>query len=123
MRKNQKYDSLKIPEKAKGILDFYKQFRNENNLVFPDLGEVNLNDKKALLTRTKSVNRNTNRKLNRVAVKLCINKKLSMHIARHTFGNISGDKIPIQMLQKLYRHSSVTTTINYQASFMNEERG
>ncbi|GAL82102.1 hypothetical protein JCM19274_2813 [Algibacter lectus] len=25
-----------------------------------------------------------------------------MHIARHSFGNISGDKIPIQMLQKLY---------------------
>lgn len=44
-----------------------------------------------------------------------------MHIARHTFGNISGDKIPIQMLQKLYRHSSVTTTINYQANFMKKE--
>jgi len=25
--------------------------------------------------------------------------------ACHSFGNISGDKIPIQMLQKLYRHS------------------
>ena len=36
-------------------------------------------------------------------------------------GNISGDKIPIQMLQKLYRHSSVTTTINYQANFMKKE--
>jgi integrase/recombinase XerD len=44
-----------------------------------------------------------------------------MHIARHTFGNISGDKIPIQMLQKLYRHSSVTTTINYQANFMHKD--
>ncbi|EKF54522.1 tyrosine type site-specific recombinase [Galbibacter marinus] len=44
-----------------------------------------------------------------------------MHIARHTFGNISGDRIPIQMLQKLYRHSSVTTTINYQANFMKKE--
>jgi len=41
-----------------------------------------------------------------------------MHIARHSFGNISGDKISIQMLQKLYRHSSVTTTIKYQANFI-----
>lgn len=121
MNKNQKYDSLKIPEKAKSILEFYSQFSNKNNLVFPDLGETNLNDKKALLSRTQSVNRNINRTLQRVADNLKINKKLSMHIARHTFGNISGDRIPIQMLQKLYRHSSVTTTINYQANFMKKE--
>ncbi len=44
-----------------------------------------------------------------------------MHIARHTFGNISGDKIPIQTLQKLYRHSSITTTINYQSNFTHRE--
>ena len=44
-----------------------------------------------------------------------------MHIARHSFGNISGDKIPIQMLQKLYRHSSITTTVNYQSNFMHKE--
>lgn len=44
-----------------------------------------------------------------------------MHIARHTFGNIAGDKIPVQMLQKLYRHSSILTTIGYQANFMHQE--
>ncbi len=43
-----------------------------------------------------------------------------MHIARHTFGNISGDRIPIQMLQKLYRHSSITTTIGYQGNFIHQ---
>lgn len=41
-----------------------------------------------------------------------------MHIARRTFAMISGDKIPVQMLQKLYRHSSITTTIGYQAGFI-----
>lgn len=41
-----------------------------------------------------------------------------MHISRHTFGNLSGDEIPLQMLQKLYRHTSITTTINYQSSFI-----
>jgi integrase/recombinase XerD len=50
-----------------------------------------------------------------------ISKKLTMHIARHSFGNIAGDKIPIQMLQKLYRHSSIRTTINYQQNFMHQE--
>ena len=56
-----------------------------------------------------------------MASKAGIDKKLSMHIARHSFGNISGDKIPIQMLQKLYRHSSVTTTILYQSNFMQRD--
>ncbi len=43
---------------------------------------------------------------------------MSMRIVRDTFGNISSDKISIQMLQKLYRHFSVTTTITYQANFL-----
>ena len=56
-----------------------------------------------------------------VAPKAGIDKNLTMHIARHTFGNISGDKIPIQMLQKLYRHSSITTTVGYQANFIHKD--
>ncbi|MGA8853026.1 MAG: hypothetical protein WB492_02500 [Christiangramia sp.] len=36
--------------------------------------------------------------LSEIAKKAGITKKLSMHIARHSFGNIAGDKIPIQML-------------------------
>tara|TARA_R110002049_G_scaffold8372_1_gene45744 strand:+ start:5048 stop:5215 length:168 start_codon:yes stop_codon:yes gene_type:complete len=44
-----------------------------------------------------------------------------MYITRHSFGNISGSKIPIQMLQKLYRHSSVTTMIMYQSNFMQDD--
>ena len=59
-----------------------------------------------------------NAALKDVAKEAGITKPLTMHIARHTFGNISGDKIPVQMLQKLYRHTSITTTINYQANFM-----
>tara|TARA_B100000949_G_C13951100_1_gene312938 strand:+ start:122 stop:361 length:240 start_codon:yes stop_codon:yes gene_type:complete len=50
-----------------------------------------------------------------------VDEKLSMHIARYPFGIISRDKIPIQMLQKLYRHSSVTTTIYHQANFMKKK--
>ncbi len=44
-----------------------------------------------------------------------------MHIARHSFGNIAGDRIPVQMLQKLYRHSSITTTMQYQSNFISKE--
>tara|TARA_R110002033_G_scaffold171215_1_gene218639 strand:- start:19263 stop:20498 length:1236 start_codon:yes stop_codon:yes gene_type:complete len=122
MNKNQKVVSLKVPKKAKAILDLYKEPDISNNdLIFPYLRGTNFSDAKELLTRTKTVTRTLNRRLELVAKYLEIDKKLSMHIARHSFGNISGDKIPIQMLQKLYRHSSITTTIAYQSSFMKKD--
>ncbi|MDN5286314.1 MAG: integrase family protein [Mucilaginibacter sp.] len=62
-----------------------------------------------------------NKALGMISAEIGLTKKLTMHIARHTFGNLSGEKIPIQMLQKLYRHSSVTTTIGYQANFIHKE--
>ncbi|MCM4152940.1 recombinase [Arenibacter sp. N53] len=122
MGKNQKIVSLAVPEKAKKLLYLYTSVQqHKNDLVFPYLKGTNLNDQKQVVTRVKTITRNLNRRLEMVAEKLGIEKKLSMHIARHSFGNISGDKIPIQMLQKLYRHSSITTTVNYQSNFMHKE--
>ena len=43
-----------------------------------------------------------------------------MHIARHTFGNIAGDTIH-PFMKKLYRHSDLKTTLNYQANFIHKE--
>jgi hypothetical protein len=54
-----------------------------------------------------------NENLKRIAELADIDKPLSMHIA--------GEKIPVQMLQKLYRHSSIQTTIGYQANFIYKE--
>jgi len=122
MGKNKKLVSLTVPEKAKKILYPYMSVKKrKNDLVFPYLKGADLKDEKRVATRIKTITRNLNRRLEIVAEKLDIEKKLTMHIARHTFGNISGDKIPIQMLQKLYRHSSITTTVNYQSNFMHKE--
>lgn len=122
MGKNQKLVSLKVPVKAKKILNIYEEYKlSEDDFVFPQLKGADLNDTRQLITRLQSINRNLNRRLKQAGQILKIEKKLTMHIARHSFGNLSGDKIPIQMLQKLYRHSSVTTTINYQANFMQNE--
>lgn len=120
MGKNQKLVSLKIPLKVEHLLDIYKEDRN-SDLVFKELRMVNFNDPRQLRTRIKTATRNFNRRLSMIAERVGIEKKLSMHIARHSFGNISGNKIPIQMLQKLYRHSSVTTTIMYQSNFMQDD--
>lgn len=121
MGKNNKVDSLKVPEKALKIVDQYRHVQDETDLVFPELKELpNLDNAYAVQVRIKTKLGPINRNLKEVARKAGVNKTLSMHISRHTFGNLSGDKIPVQMLQKLYRHSNISTTIGYQASFINK---
>ena len=122
MNKNDKLLSLKLPQKVLPIIENYTNDKlNEGDFIFPELKKANLKSDKDILAKTKTANKKFNKYLEQIADKAEINKKLTMHIARHTFGNISGDKIPIQMLQKLYRHSSITTTINCQSNFMHKD--
>ena len=122
MGKNAKGGSLKISEKAELILAHYRNRNSSSDLVFPDLETVvDLSNKYAVQLRISGVIQKLNGALKDVATAAKVTKKLTMHIARHTFGNISGDKIPIQMLQKLYRHSSISTTIGYQANFIHKD--
>ncbi|MGS2760935.1 tyrosine-type recombinase/integrase [Sinomicrobium sp. M5D2P9] len=122
MGKNKKMVSLKIPEKANNLLEVYRKFKTgKDDFVFPYFNEVDMTDLEYVSRRIHTITRNLNRRLQQVTKTLNIDKRLTMHIARHTFGHLSGDKIPIQTLQKLYRHSSITTTIGYQANFMQKE--
>lgn len=124
MGKNNKGGSLKVPEKAERILSQYTQFKeNKDDLIFPELKRLDNLDNKFITQRTIAFATSRIDKClqKHVAPKAEITKPLTMHIARHTFGNVSGDKIPIQMLQKLYRHSSITTTIGYQANFIHKD--
>lgn len=122
MGKNEKLLSFKLPEKIISLLGRYeKDRRSSEDFVFPEMNNADLKNPKDVFNKVKSANKKFNKYLVQISEKAGINKKLTMHIARHSFGNISGDKIPIQMLQKLYRHSTVTTTINYQANFMHKE--
>lgn len=120
MNKNCKIVSLKIPMKVKNMLS---EMKNEFDsvYVFRCLEDIDIKDKKRVRTRIKTVTRNFNRRLKTVAEIAGIDKKLTMHIARHSFGNISGELISIQLLQKLYRHSSVTTTVLYQSNFIQND--
>lgn len=121
MGKNNKVDSLKVPEKAMRILEQYRHTKDKTDLVFPELkGLPNLDNPYDVQVRIKTKLGPINRNLKEVAKKAEVNKTISMHISRHTFGNLSGDKIPVQMLQKLYRHSNISTTIGYQSSFINK---
>jgi integrase/recombinase XerD len=124
MGKNLKGGSLKVPAKAAAILGQYKDQEKKNDLVFPELKAL---DK---LDQAYDVQRKTSYATKRIDKALALiahnedvklTKNLTMHIARHTFGNISRDKIPVQVLQSLYRHTEIKTTIGYQSNFIHKE--
>jgi len=122
MNKNEKPISLKIPDRAVKILDYYKQsMTSKNDYIFPFLKKADSKDDYDIYVKTNNAISLFNKHLKRIA-KMCeIDKNLSNHIARHSFGNIAGDKIHPLMLQKLYRHSDLKTTINYQGNFIYKE--
>lgn len=122
MGKNDKYDSLKIPMKALEILEGYRAYKEvATGLVFPELKKADLSDERDIQRKIRTAVKKFNDNLAKLAELAGIDKKITNHIARHTFGNLSGEKISIQMLQKLYRHSSITTTIGYQANFIHKD--
>lgn len=122
MNKNEKPLSLKIPDKATNILNAYKKERSTNNgYVFPFLKNANPKDAEDIFIKTRNATKLFNKYLKRIAKQCNIEKNLSNHIARHSFGNIAGDRIHPLMLQKLYRHSDLKTTLNYQANFIHKD--
>ncbi len=121
MGKNRKAGSLKTPDKVLNILAQYKHQPKKNDLIFPELKVLDdPNDTYHVQRKISYAVKRLNKALTIISERAGISKPVTLHIARHTFGNISGDKIPIQMLQKLYRHSSITTTIGYQGNFINK---
>jgi len=103
-----------------GIIEVYpSQECSAHNLIFLNIAFVkDIANTYAVLRAIANANSKLNKRLKNIVMITELDKKLTMLIARHTFGNLSGDKIPMQMLQKLYRHTSIVTTIGYQANFI-----
>jgi site-specific recombinase XerD len=122
MGKNLKAGSLKVPEKALRIIEHYNNTSDKkHDLIFPELKVLDdLSDTYNVQRKIAHAVKRLNTALVKVAERAGLAKPLTMHIARHTFGGISGERIPVQMLQKLYRHSNITTTIGYQSNFINK---
>jgi len=122
MNKNEKPVSLAIPEQAQAILEAYSSDKKSNlDYVFPFLKKANQDDPQDLFTKSRNASKQFNKYLKRIADLCGIEKALSNHIARHTFGNIAKDKIHPHILQKLYRHTDLKTTIIYQSNFIHDE--
>ncbi|MBU2949333.1 site-specific integrase [Tamlana agarivorans] len=122
MGKNSKLLSLKIPDKISVVLESYKMDKkSDDDFIFPELKKADLNNPKDVFNKLKTANKKLNDCLKSITIKAGIKKKVTMHIARHSFGNIAGDKIHPRILQKLYRHSDLKTTLNYQTNFIHQE--
>jgi len=121
MSKNDKADSLKLPAPVINILSYYSEDkRTKSDYIFPELKNVPIKDSKAIYSRIKTSIKKLNSNLKKIADLAGIEKKITNHIARHSFGNIAGDKVSPQMLQKLYRHTHLSTTIGYQGNFIHK---
>ncbi|UZO81394.1 site-specific integrase [Aquimarina sp. ERC-38] len=122
MGKNNKIDSLRLPDKAINILSFYRKHdKVMKGFIFPFLEGVDQKNSKAMYNKIKTSTKKINNYLGQIGEMLEISKKITSHIARHSFGQIAGDKVSPQKLQKLYRHSSLNTTIGYQSNFDHTE--
>jgi len=118
MGKNSKVVSLKMPQRT---IEIIEQYDKKGKFIFPELNEIDIKDSKVVYNKIKRTTKVFNENLKKIAELAEIDKKITNHISRHSFGNIAGDKISPQMLQKLYRHSNLTTTIGYQGNFIHKD--
>lgn len=126
-----------ILPQAAAILDLYRSETSKpTDYIFPlmsnsktyssTLAEVEIsklpNDvKEKMFAEISSKNVLLNKCLKRLALKAGINKKLTMHIARHSFANAAMKTgIESSKIQGLLGHSSLSITENYMGNFGNK---
>ncbi len=123
MGKNLKAGSLKTPEKVINILAQYlNDKKHKEDYIFPELKDLDGEDNFIIQRRIAHTASRIDKILrNHVCPAANVEKNVTMHIARHSFANIAGDKIPLTMLQKLFRHSTILVTMGYMSNFTNKE--
>lgn len=126
--------SIKLLPEALVILSYYIDLDNlTSDYIFPLLDKnapyakamtVEAKEqlphevKKLLLQHVNAKNSLINKYLNKLAVMAGINKKISMHIARHSFANIARQKnANVYDISKALGHSSIKITEAYLANF------
>jgi len=116
--KNSRPVDVPISEQVQQILELYLPLKkSEDDYVFPELKKAKANAKD-IHTKIRTANKKINDDLSILVRAAKIEKEVSLHISRHTFGNISKGSISPEVLQDLYRHANITTTINYQKNFI-----
>jgi len=123
MSKNGEHGSVKVPDKAKVIIDQYRHTQgdptNLHGLVFPLLqGLDSLDDRLILRRKIAYAVQRLNKAMAKIMEMIGSTKNASQHKARHSFAQRAEEKeIHPKVLQKMYRHESILTTMIYQSNF------
>lgn len=123
MSKNGEPGSLPIPAAVAVIIEEYRNDKQTHDLVFPFLKKLdNLDDRYEVRRRINSVTRRIGHHMAEIMEIIGINKNASPHKARHAFAQRAEEKeIHPKVLQKMYRHESITTTMQYQSNFSHKK--
>ena len=123
MSKNDEPGSLKVPTKANEILNQYRHEKNRHDFIFPLLNTLeNLDDKFNLRRKINIADNRIGKAMKLLMEKIGSNKNASPHKARHAFAQRAEEKnVHPKVLQKLYRHESILTTMNYQSNFSHKK--
>ena len=119
MFKTQVNKSILLLPKAKQILELYASKHNDPNAYIFSLinTDSELDKPKVLYNQISSATARVNKALKILAEKSEIDKKLSTHIARHSFSDIARKRnTSIYDISKLLGHSSIKITESYLAS-------
>ena len=114
--------SIKLPNKAKEIIELYKTEDSEQDFyIFPFLkNNVNYSDK-SLFNAISSHTAYTNTDLKKIAKLAGIDKNIHFHTSRHTFATRALKKgMRIEYVSQLLGHSSIKTTQVY-AKIVNQD--
>lgn len=134
MGKNHKLRDLVLVEQAKAILQHYaKEGCKASDYIFPlldaskpyakavtlaDKDTMSIELKKKLFSDISAKTALINKYLKKLAAMAGIEKKLSMHISRHSFARLAKvEGTDNSVLQSLLAHSSVAITEGYMGSF------
>jgi len=115
IQKTKQQHSVKLPPKAKEIINKYKPEGDLKGFIFPFLdNSEDLSSPFVLLKRISSATAYINKNLKILAKKANINKKISQHISRHSYGTMAHSKgMSIVHVSKIMAHSNIATTLIY----------
>ncbi len=120
MGKTQQFRRLKLVKQAQQILDLYRTPETKpDNYIFPFLSnDIDYSNEKYLMRQLSSKTVIFNNNLRILAERTGINKKISSHIARHSFADIARKKgMELYDISKALGHSSLSITEQYLAHF------
>lgn len=121
-QKTDKIIEIRLRPETKYILDYFQGVTfGKSEFIFP-LVKQDVKDKLEEYADRTSKTSLINNELRDIAKKLGIKKKLSTHIARHSFAQIAiGSKMSIAELSTALVHSSTKVTLGYVAGMPNDE--